>query len=188
MICDASRKEFTEYVSAARPRLRRQAFLLCGDWHEADDLVQDTFSLMYRKWASINRRGALDGYARTVLIRRFLSVRRRLRWQREICCADPPDRPQDRPDATDLRLSMLTRLRQLPPRQRAVIVLRFWEDLSITQTAQAMGVSPGTVASANHKALAALRGSLAGLHEEMRGLDHDRIGPPRAGRTPSRPR
>ncbi|MGH3070000.1 MAG: SigE family RNA polymerase sigma factor [Streptosporangiaceae bacterium] len=167
MYCDTRRKEFADYASAIRPRLRRQAFLLCGDWHEADDLVQDTFALLYRRWPEIDRPGAMDSYTHTVLVRRFLSVRRRLRWQREIPYAEPPDRPQGRDDGADLRLSVLVKLRQLPPRQRTVIVLRFWEDLSIVQTAAAMGISPGTVASANHKALATLRGSLADLLEEL---------------------
>jgi RNA polymerase sigma-70 factor (sigma-E family) len=160
---------FTAFVSAIRPRLRRQAFVLCGDWHEADDLVQDTFVALYRRWPELTRRGELDHYARTVLVRTFISLRRRMRWRSEILCPEPPDRPQGRDDGGDrgdLRMSMLARLRQLPPRQRAVVLLRFWEDLSVEQTAAVLRISPGTVASQTYKALAALREGLDGLREE----------------------
>jgi RNA polymerase sigma-70 factor (sigma-E family) len=177
---------FTAYVSTIRPRLRRKAFLLCGDWHEADDLVQDTFVALYRRWPQLARHDELDRYTHTVLVRTFVSLRRRLRWRREILCSEPPDRAQGREDAEDLRLSMLARLRRLPPRQRAVVVLRFWEDLSIEQTAAALRISPGTVASQSYKALAALRGSLAGLQEDSRERRH---GPAQRSRaTPASPR
>lgn len=160
---NADAESFTEYAFAARAGLRRRAFLLCGDWHEADDLVQDTLTNMYRRWPNVSRRGELESYAHTALVRRFLSVRRQTRWRREIPHPAPPDRPRTHDHAADDRISMLAWLRRLPPRQRTVIVLRFWEDLSIQQTAEAMGVSPGTVASQHHKALATLRQSLADL-------------------------
>jgi RNA polymerase sigma-70 factor (sigma-E family) len=156
-------ESFTEYVLTARAGLRRQAFLLCGDWHEADDLVQDTLTNMYRRWPDVSRRGEMEGYAHTALVRRFLSVRRQMRWRRETPHPAPPDRPRTHDHAADDRISMLACLRRLPPRQRAVIVLRFWEDLSIQQTAEALGVSPGTVASQHHRALTTLRQSLADL-------------------------
>jgi RNA polymerase sigma-70 factor (sigma-E family) len=173
MQSNTSGEEFIDYVIAARPRLRRQAFLLCGDWHEADDLVQDTLTAAYRQWPRLVRRTEMDGYTHTILIRRFLSVRRQLRSRREIPHADPPeDQPgpwntqSGRSDVTDLRMSLEAELRRLPPRQRAVIILRYWVDLSTAQVAAAMGISPGTVASQNHKALASLRGALSGLHAD----------------------
>jgi RNA polymerase sigma-70 factor (sigma-E family) len=169
---DARGDDFTAYVSAIRPRLRRQAFVLCGDWHEADDLVQDTFVALYGRWPKLVRRDELDQYARTILVRKFVSLRRRVRWRREILCPEPPDRPQDRDEARDLRMSMLARLRRLPPRQRAVVVLRFWEDLSVEQTAAVLGISAGTVASQSHKALAALREGPDGPREESKEKRH----------------
>jgi RNA polymerase sigma-70 factor (sigma-E family) len=165
---DARGDGFTAFVSAIRPRLRRQAFVLCGDWHEADDLVQDTFIALYRRWPRLARRDELDQYAHTVLVRAFVSLRRRVRWRREVLSPDPPDRPQYRDDAPDLRISILVPLRRLPPRQRAVVVLRFWEDLSVQQTAAVLRISPGTVASQTYKALATLREGLNGLREESR--------------------
>jgi RNA polymerase sigma-70 factor (sigma-E family) len=156
-------ESFTEYVTTARAGLRRYALLLCGDWHEADDLVQDTLTNMFRRWPDISGHGEMNSYAHTALVHRFLSVHRQTRWQRETPHPAPPERPCSPEHATDDRISMLACLRRLPPRQRAVIVLRFWEDLSIQQTAQAMGISPGTVASQHHRALATLRQSLAEL-------------------------
>ncbi len=163
MFRDERRTEFASYVAAVRARLRRQAYLLCGDWYEADDLVQDALVAVYRRWPALVRRTELDGYTRTVLLRRFLSVRRHLRWHREISQATPPDRPQQRDDTVEEHIWLTARLRRLPPRQRAVLVLRFYNDLSIAQTAAVLGVSPGTVASQTHKALAALRANGAGL-------------------------
>jgi RNA polymerase sigma-70 factor (sigma-E family) len=163
MFRDERRTEFANYVTAVRARLRRQAYLLCGDWYEADDLVQDALVAVYRRWPALTRRTELDGYTHTVLVRRFLSVRRHLRWRREIPQATPPDRPQRREDTIEEHVTLTARLRRLPPRQRAVLVLRFYNDLSIAQTAAILGVSPGTVASQTHKALAALRANGAGL-------------------------
>lgn len=163
MFGEEGRKDFIDYVTATRPRLRRRAYLLCGDWYEADDLVQDTFALLYRQWPRLTRTTELDGYTWTVLVRTFLSVRRRLRWRREVLQRDPPEQLRE-PDATaDVRIPLLSGLRGLPPRQRAVVVLRFWADQSIEQTAAILGISPGTVASQTHKALAALRTSLVDL-------------------------
>jgi RNA polymerase sigma-70 factor (sigma-E family) len=139
--------------------------MLCGDWHEADDLVQDTFVALYRRWPELARRDELDHYARTVLVRAFVSLRRRVRWRREVLCPEPPDQSQYRDDARDLRISILATLRRLPPRQRAVVVLRFWEDLSVQQTGAVLRISPGTVASQTYKALATLREGLDGLRE-----------------------
>jgi len=156
-------ESFTEYVMIGRAGLKRHAFLLCGDWHEADDLVQDTLTSVYRRWPDVSRRGEMESYAHTALVHRFVSVHRQTRWQRETPHPAPPDQPRTDDSAADDRMSMLACLRRLPPRQRAVIVLRFWEDLSIQQTAEAMGVSPGTVASQHHRALTTLRQSLADL-------------------------
>jgi RNA polymerase sigma factor (sigma-70 family) len=101
----------------------------------------------------------------TVLTRRFFSAHRNSRWRREVSYADLPVRPQLQPqrrdnDVVELRLSLQAELKRLPPRQRAVIVLRFWHDLSIEQVAATMNTSPGTVASQCRKALVTLRGNL----------------------------
>jgi RNA polymerase sigma-70 factor (sigma-E family) len=156
-------KEFTDYALTMRPRLRQQAFSLCGDWHEADDLAQETLVILYRRWPELDRNARLDGYIRTVLTRRFFSAHRQLRWQREVSYADLPIQKQRQDnDVVELRLLLQAELERLPPRQRAVIVLRFWNDLSIDRVAATMNTSPGTVASQCRKALTTLRGNLVG--------------------------
>lgn len=156
-------ESFTEFALAARAGLRRHAFLLCGDWHEAEDLVQDTLTNVYRRWPKASRHDEMDSYGHTALVRRFLSVHRQARWRREIPHPVPPDQPGTHDRTPEDRLSLLACMRRLPPRQRIVIVLRFWADLSIQQTAEAMGVSPGTIASQHHKALVTLRQNVAEL-------------------------
>lgn len=157
-------KEFTDYALLMRSRLQQQAYSLCGDWHEADDLAQETLVAVYRRWPKLDRNARLDGYVHTVLTRRFFSVRRHLRWRREVSYAEIPAQPQRRDnDVVELRLSLQAELERLPPRQRAVIVLRFWHDLSIEQVAATMSTSPGTVASQCRKALTTLRGNLIDL-------------------------
>jgi RNA polymerase sigma-70 factor (sigma-E family) len=154
---------FSAYARSATPRLRRHALMLCGDTHEADDLVQDTLAAAYQRWPALTVTAGVDAYLRTALTWMFLSSRRRLRCQREILCALPPDQRQDNHELAELRVVLQARLARLPPGQRMIIVLRFWEDLSIGQTASALGISPGTVASQSHKALATLRRNLADL-------------------------
>jgi RNA polymerase sigma-70 factor (sigma-E family) len=154
--------EFTGYAETVRARLRRQAFRLCGDWHEADDLSQDTLLAVCRRWPSLVRHDDLDGYTHTTMFRMFLSARRQPRWRCEVPHAVLPDLPLSQEDTTDLRLTLLEQVRRLPARQRTVVMLRFWKGFTINQTAEAMAVSPGTVASQAHKGLATLRNLLAG--------------------------
>ncbi len=154
--------DFADYVAVMRPKLRRQAYLLCGDWYEADDLVQDTLAILYRRWPDLLAPARSDGYARRVLTRVFLTIRRRLRWRREVLSSELPELPWVVDDSLDLRISLLAHVRLLPPRQRAVILMRFWEDRSIEQTAAMLGVTAGTVASQTNKALTTLRVSLGG--------------------------
>jgi RNA polymerase sigma-70 factor (sigma-E family) len=158
--CDG---DFTSYAETAWQQLWPQAFMLCDDRYEADDLVQDTLSVVFHKWALLARHDALGGYQRTVLTRLFQSSHRRLRWRREVSFSAMPQVGEGGGDGADLRVSLLAAVDRLPPGQRAVIMLRYWGDLSIEQAAAALGVSPGTVASQASKALAALRESCADL-------------------------
>lgn len=167
---------FTAFVRTYRPSLRRVAYLLCGDFHEADDLVQTALLAVHLAWASLASHPHPFGYARRVLVNAFISERRRLRWQREESWAVPPQREPAAEDFTridDLDL-LLRALRSLGPRQRAVIVLRLYEDLSIAQTAEILGCDAGTVRSQASRALAAMR-SILGVPERprsMRGAHH----------------
>jgi len=154
----ASEGAFRAFALSRRPALRRTAFLLCGDWHQADDLVQAALVKLYVAWPRIRSDGAPDAYAQRVLVRCYLDERRRP-WRREspaeIVDSAGPARPEE--DLLDLRSA----LARLPRRQRATLLLRFWLDLSVTQTADALGCSEGTVKSQTARALTTLRALLA---------------------------
>jgi RNA polymerase sigma-70 factor (sigma-E family) len=160
--------EFTEYVSARQAWLRRVAFLLCGDWHRADDLVQSAITRLYAYWHKARRADNLDGYARRTLVNAYLAEQRSgwAKWtvlhrfgSGEAAIAPEPE-PAAVPGDLELGLDLKTALAKLPPRQRATVVLRFYCDLSIEQTAQVMGCSAGNVKSQSSRALATLRNLL----------------------------
>ena len=154
-------RDFAAYVEGRRMALRGTAYLLCGDWHSADDLTQTALTRLYLVWRRIDRIRSIDAYARQVLVRAYLDERRRP-WRRERSAANPPDAPAsgDPPAAVDERLSLEVLLRALPPRQRAVLVLRYWCDLDVRATAEVLGISEGTVKSASARGLAAVREAL----------------------------
>jgi RNA polymerase sigma-70 factor (sigma-E family) len=157
--------ELHAYVQARYLHLRRTAYLLCGDWHRAEDIVQ---TVLARVVVAARRRSIdnLDAYARTVLARVYLDDRRRLPWRRERPLTEAAEHPQPAGDQA-LSMTVLAALRALPPRQRAAVVLRYWEDRSTEETAQALGVSTGTVKSQCAKAMITLRESLAGLRPRL---------------------
>jgi RNA polymerase sigma-70 factor (sigma-E family) len=144
--------DYCAYYQARGPALRRTAYLLAGSWDEAQDLVQATFVKLYVHWTRI-RVETVDGYARRVLVNEFLAGRRR---SRETPVSTIIDRPATEPSTVD-RLVLDEALTALPPRQRAAVVLRYWEDLSVAETADLLGVSTGTVKSSVSRALTALR-------------------------------
>ncbi|HEX7302180.1 MAG TPA: SigE family RNA polymerase sigma factor [Lentzea sp.] len=146
-------REFGEYVDARALLMRRTAFLLCGDWHRAEDIVQTALIKLYVAWSRV-RKDSLDAYARKVLVRTAIDETRRGFFQRERTVdAVPEHAVADTSADLDLREA----LDALPPGQRAVVVLRYWEDLSITETARVLGRTEGTVKSQAAKGLAALR-------------------------------
>lgn len=149
-------ERFAAYVSARSRWLRRMAYLLCQDWHRADDLVQTAVTRLYVHWRRAEKVENLDGYTRTVLLRTFFAEQRTLRWRRG--GIDSPT-PEPAAAGTDLEAEMDLRnaLRNLPPRQRAAVVLRYYCDLSVEQTAEAMNCSTGNVKSQTARGLAALR-------------------------------
>jgi RNA polymerase sigma-70 factor (sigma-E family) len=151
--------DFEEFASSRTRRLFQVAYLMCGDWHRAQDLVQTTLAKMFAVWPRLRRRedeSGLDAYARTVLLRTYLS-QKRLRRSSEVVLADLPDTPTQDGQGSDLRLTLTTALGQLPPRNRAVVVLRYLEDHSIEAVADMMGISAGAVKSLNTRSLARLR-------------------------------
>ncbi len=156
-------EEFTQYVATRLGALRRIAYLLCQDWQHADDLVQSAITRLYVHWGRAAAVEHLDAYARTVLVREFLTERR-TGWARRVSLGVAvPESAGPVPD-TEASLDVRSALAGLPPRQRATLVLRFYCDLSVDETARLLGCSPGTVKSQTAKAIATLRGQLSGDH------------------------
>jgi RNA polymerase sigma-70 factor (sigma-E family) len=152
-------EQYTAYVAARLPWLQRVAYLLCQDWDRADDLVQVALTRLYVKWHRAGSVENVDGYARTVLVRVFLAEQRTGWWRRVSPVREPPEPSPylaDRDGDLDLRAA----LRELAPRQRAAVVLRFYCDLSVEQTAEVLNCSTGTVKSQTSRGLAALRQAL----------------------------
>jgi RNA polymerase sigma-70 factor (sigma-E family) len=149
--------DYVEYVSGRLPALQRAAFLLCGDAHRADDIVQATITALYVNWRRASRADNIDGYVHRILVRQFIDEKRS-RWSRVRLMRHPPE-PAPAPDSPgpETRDAVVDALRRLPPRQRTVLVLRFLCDLSVVDTAQAMRCSTGNVKSQTARALAAIR-------------------------------
>lgn len=148
-----------EFIAARRGPLLRSAFLLCGDVHEAEDLVQSTLVKVVLAGRRLDRIDNIEAYTRRTLMSVFISSRRRL-WRREHPHAAPPDTTEAAHGDLDMSLAVRTALAEVPPRQRAVLVLRYWEDLSVEETAHILGVSTGTVKSQSARGLATLRSAL----------------------------
>ena len=150
-----SAEEFIEFATISSPRLRRTAFLLCGDWHTAEDLAQTTLTKMFGSWRRISRKDAADSYATRILVNTYLADMRRKRVS-EVLTDTPPEYPVQ-PQAPEARLVVVDALAALPPRARAVVVLRYWSDLSVEQVAALLGCSAGNVKSQSARALDKLR-------------------------------
>lgn len=147
--------DFVAFYRARGAALQRTAYLLCGNRSSAEDLLQAAFVKLYRVWPRLRDETA-EAYARQVLVRTYLAERR-LRRSHEVPTSTVPDRAGPDPDNAS-RLDVQRALAALPVKQRAVIVLRYWLDLSVTETATLLGISEGTVKSHTARALTALRG------------------------------
>jgi len=161
--------DFRTWAATAMVRLRRTAYLLCGDWHQADDLVQETLIRVYASWSRVRDPAARDAYATTTLVNRFrTSLRRGVRRELARAPEDLPDvagpSPLEPPDGR-----LLEALAGLGSSQREIVVLRYWEDYSVAETARILGISTGTVTSQSSRALATLRHVLAAPSLETSG-------------------
>ncbi|MDP4501611.1 SigE family RNA polymerase sigma factor [Nonomuraea turcica] len=146
---------FREFVLARQQSLMRTAYLLVGDAHLAEDLLQSVLSKVVGQWSKLSRSGNPEAYTRKALVNQYISWRRRHRP--ELPSAHPPERSASHDEATLDRIVLRQALARLGRKQRAVIVLRFWEDLTEAQTADVLGCSIGNVKSQTHRALARLR-------------------------------
>jgi RNA polymerase sigma-70 factor (sigma-E family) len=149
--------DYRDYVTARMGALRRTAYLICHDWHLADDLVSITLGKLYRSWGRAGRMERLDAYVHRILVNVWQDELRRTARRGTAYGLDDQRPAPDGPDVVE-RLSQLELLRRLPPRQRAAVVLRFYDDLSIQETAAALGCSEGTIKSLSSRGLRALRG------------------------------
>jgi RNA polymerase sigma-70 factor (sigma-E family) len=156
---EEDRRQFGEYFAARHDAVRRTAYLLCGDWHWADDLTQVAFTRLAASWRRVRDREALDAYVRTCLARAYFADLRRVWRRRERPVGKVADMTavDDRSDDVTRRMVFETAMRRLPPRQRAVLVYRYYHGLDVAATADALGCSPGTVKSQTARGLANLR-------------------------------
>jgi RNA polymerase sigma-70 factor (sigma-E family) len=150
-------EQFEDFVLRCGRDLQRRAWLLAGDWQAAEDLVQTALLRIWPTWSRIAGLRDPDAYVRRALMNAFLSEKR-LRRSSEVPIARAPDRPgADAAELSDTRDVVVTALRALPPRQRAVVVLRYFDDLTEAQVAAALGCRVGTVKGYHSRALTALR-------------------------------
>ncbi|ANW19164.1 SigE family RNA polymerase sigma factor [Streptomyces clavuligerus] len=155
--------DFETFVAARGPRLLRVAWLLTGDAHLAEDLLQTVLAKVWPKWQRIAT-DSPEAYVRKALVHTHASWWRR-RWRGEVPHGELPDAvgAADAYASVDLEQSLAAAVRALPVRQRAVVVLRYFEDLSVEETAATLGCAPGTVKSQSAKALRSLRASVPGM-------------------------
>ena len=169
----ADHDAFAVFVDASSRGLLRAAWLLTGDWALAEDLAQTALAATWQRWTTLDGIEQPEAYVRRVMVTTYLRWNRR-RWRGEIPSARLPERPAE--DATLARVELVdaidAALSVLSPRQRAVVVLRYFADLSEVQTAAALGCSVGTVKSHAAKALAKLH-EVPGLAEIMEGSHHE---------------
>ena len=150
-----SETEYVAFVTARRPHLRRIAYTLCGDWHQAEDLVQTALAKLYVAWPRLHKAGAEEAYARQIIVRANIDESRRP-WRRERAGLEYHDVPVEADTSEDVRSELVRALQQLPAMQRKAVVLRHWLDLSVEETARELGISTGTVKSHTSRALANL--------------------------------
>jgi RNA polymerase sigma-70 factor (sigma-E family) len=153
----AAEERFRAWAAARVARLHRAAYLLCGDWHVAEDLVQETLARTALHWSAVERSEYPEAYVRQILLNQI-----RQRWRRRLGRERPVASPDQGmvADGTNERAArdeLMAALRQLPPKQRAAVVLRYFEQLSEAETAMALNCSVGTVKSQTHRALSTLR-------------------------------
>jgi RNA polymerase sigma-70 factor (sigma-E family) len=152
-------EEFSAYVAERRAHLYRTAYLLCGDPHRAEDIVQTSLAKLYGAWSRAVRMDSVDAYVRRIVVNAHLDEVRRP-WRRERLVGEPVDGAMVTGLSPEDSDALWTALRGLAPGQRRVVVLRHYWGLSVDETAADLGISPGTVKSQTSEALARLRGVL----------------------------
>jgi RNA polymerase sigma-70 factor (sigma-E family) len=155
-VSEGGHPEFLVYVRGRAGALRRSAYLLCGDAHQADDLVQETLIAVYSHWARVSQADNMDAYVQRILVRTFINERRRGWWKVRLFGAAAPEEAQ-RSAGLEEREVLRAALSRLTANQQAVLVLRYLCDRSVAEVAVLLGCSEGTVKSQTSHALTALR-------------------------------
>ncbi|MDR7277563.1 SigE family RNA polymerase sigma factor [Catenuloplanes atrovinosus] len=153
---DGTDADYLAYVHGRMVTLRRWAYLLSGDTHQADDLVQETLTTVYSRWHRVSQADNVDGYVHRILVRTFLNERRRGWWKVRLFGEAAPEQQSGAVNVEE-RQVLRAALARITPNQQAVLVLRFLCDQSVADTAQVLGVSEGTVKSQTKHALTAMR-------------------------------
>lgn len=166
---DPEPPDFESYAAARQHHLYRTAYLLCGDRDRAQDLVQTTLVALLRSWRKARLAENPDAYAKKALVRAFLTEQRKLRRSvsAHAILRTEPGATAAAADPAELRLVVLDALRALPPKPRTMIILRYWEDLSVEETAALLGCSTGNVKSQCSRSLAKLRELLGDRFTEL---------------------
>jgi RNA polymerase sigma-70 factor (sigma-E family) len=161
--------DFTAYLQARQARLLRTAYLLTGDQHQAEDLLQTSLAKLYLAWDRVHDRESVDAYVRRIMVNENNSVWRRA-WRRREHPTDAVPEPGTAPPSYDEGASaaLWAAVQTLPRKARAVVVLRYYEELTEAETAEVLGISVGTVKSQASRALARLRETAPELREEER--------------------
>ncbi|MFJ6892445.1 SigE family RNA polymerase sigma factor [Streptomyces hokutonensis] len=157
-------REFREFVAARSRSLLHTAYLLTGDWEQGRDLVQTALASTARRWSRLRDRQQPETYVRRAIYHAHIDRFRLLSWGKETVTdtlPEPPAQAADWADTVVQRQDIMAALRRLPKRQRAVIVLRYFEDLPDPEIAEILGIAQGTVRSQTHKALTSLRAAFA---------------------------
>ncbi len=171
--------EFAAYMAARQPSLLRTAYLLSGDPHTAEDLVQTALAKLYLSWDKVRDQQMIDGYVRRILVNEHNSLWRRAWKRREHASETLPEQGYTHAPDDGLQAALWNFVQTLPRKQRAVVVLRYYEDMSEAEIARVLGISPGTVKSQASRALATLRGraaetdALAGYRSDPTDTDRE---------------
>ena len=163
---------FREFVATQMASLRKLAYVTCGDWHTAEDAVANALAKLYPRWRRLDRP---DLYVKTMVYRAAVDETRRP-WRRERSAGDrmPDVVLLDPTGATDERLRVHAALRSVPPRQRAALVLRYYQGLSLEETAHVLGCNVGTAKSQTSRGLARLRAVLSAQHIDLDDMNETR--------------
>lgn len=156
--------EFVEFVASRRRRLLAAAYFRCGDWHQAEDMVQTALARLYVAWPKVTRRGAEDAYVRRIIFNLSVDASRSPVRRERLVEVLPEAPAREIPDFADTS-ALMDALGELSEGQRAVVVLRYWLQLSVEETAHDLGVSTGTVKSQCARAMAKLRAALAPTYD-----------------------